>query len=98
MEQINYISEVDYANRVRDFQAIPPRQLFAAGAQQMNQVIAACQARLFAEFTDATDFYMCLEVFNLDVWLPLLPLASSQSLLPEGDGLRLSRTSRAYLD
>ena len=41
---------------------------------------------------------MCLEVFNLDVWLPLLPLASSQSLLPAGDGLRLSRKLRAYLD
>ena len=98
MEQINYISEVDYANRVRDFQAIPPRQLFEAGAQQMNQVIVAAQARVAADFTDATDFYMCLEVFNLDVWLPLLPLASSQSIRSEGDGLRLARKLRAYLD
>ena len=65
----------------------------------MNQVVAAAQARVAADFTDAKDLYMCLEIFNLDVWLPLLPLASSQSLRGlEGAALRLARKLRSYLD
>ena len=99
MEQIDYIREVDYANRVRDFKAIPPRQLFETGIQKMKQVVDAASARVAADFTDATDFYMCLEIFNLDVWLPFLTLASSQSIpRSEGAGLRLARKFRLYLD
>ena len=64
----------------------------------MNQVVAAAQARVAADFSDATDFYMSLEIFDLVVWLPLLPLASSQSLRnPEGVALRLARKLRSYL-
>ena len=98
MEQIMYMREVDYANRVRDFQSIPPKQLFETGVQQMSHVIVAAQGRVFADFIDATDFYMCLEVFNLDVWLPLWALASSQSLITDREGMRLARKLRSYLD
>ena len=92
MEQISrYIGEHDYATRIRDFQAAPPTQLFAAGVERMNQVVAAAQARVAADFTDAKDLYMCLEIFNLVVWLPLLPLATSQSLRNlEGAPIRLA--------
>ena len=97
MEQITYIGEVDYANHIRDFCNKRPTDLFEDGMRRMNQVIDAVEARVWADFSDS-DLYMCLEIFDLDAWSPLLPLASSQSISSTDAGLRLGRKLRAYLD
>jgi hypothetical protein len=98
MEQILYIGQVEYANNITDFHANKsPKHLFAEGMKEMGQVIAAAEARVFADFHES-DLYMCLEIFDLDAWLPVLPLASSQSVCSTDTGLRLGRKLRAYFD
>ena len=95
MEQIDYISEVDYRGRVQDFLAVSPKDLFARGMREINAAVTEAKARMNAYFNDR-DLYMCLDVFNLDEWVHLLPLASSQSLrtTQDLDGIRLARHLR----
>ena len=80
MEQMIYIGEVDYLGHIHDFLAVSPKELFARGMREMHEVIKAARARMAAEFVEA-ELYKSLEIFNPDEWMPLLPLASSQSLL-----------------
>ena len=39
LEQIQYISEVDYVGRVRDFMAASPKDLIQRGMEQMHAVV-----------------------------------------------------------
>jgi hypothetical protein len=99
MEQIEYISEVDYDGRVQDFNAVRPRDLFARGMRDMHACIAATKERMAAEFSEV-DLYMCMDVYDLDEWLHLFPLAPSQSLLSTGTirVLRLQRNLRKIFE
>ena len=99
MEQIQYISEVDYVGRVRDFMAASPKDLIQRGMEQMHAVIGPAKERMAADFTDS-DLYMTMDIFDLDEWEPLVPLASTQSLLsaPGTSALRLARNLRTILD
>ena len=48
MEQIDYISEVDYRGRVQDFLAVSPKDLFARGMREMHAAVPAAKARMTA--------------------------------------------------
>ena len=66
----------------------------------MQAVVKATQGRMAAEFREA-DLYMCFDVFDLDEWYHLFPLASSQSLMvarARTRVVRLSRNLRGILD
>ena len=99
LEQIEYISEVEYVGRVRDFMAASPKDLIQRGMEQMHAVIGPAKERMAADFTDS-DLYMTMDIFDLDEWEPLVPLASTQSLLsaPGTSALRLARNLRTILD
>jgi len=99
MEQIDYIGEVDYKGRVRDFMDVSPKELFARGMRDMQSVVGPAKARMAVEFRES-DLYMCMDVFSLDEWVDLLPLAATQSLLssPGASALRLARNLRSVLD
>ena len=99
LEQIEYISEVDYVGRVRDFMAASPKDLLQRGMEQMHAVIGPAKERMAADFTDS-DLYMAMDIFDLDEWEPLVPIASTQSLLsaPGTSALRLARNLRTILD
>jgi hypothetical protein len=92
MEQIMYIGEIDYAGHVQDFMAVGPKKLVERGMREMHEDCTAARDRMDADFTD-NDLYMCLEVFDLDAWSPLLSLASTQSLLALHDlaSIRLAK-------
>ena len=79
---------------------MPPKRMMQESLRAMIPVVEAAIGRIDVEFCD-TNLYMCIEVFDLVVWEPLLPLASSQGLSTL-DGhtspLRLARKLRSYLD
>ena len=51
MEQIDYIGEVDYCNRIRDFNDVGPTELFKRGLQGMRQVTDVATSRMQADFS-----------------------------------------------
>ena len=100
LEQIDYIGEVDYEGHIQDFMATPPKQMMQESLRAMTPVVEAAIGRVNVEFCDE-DLYMCMEIFDMVVWEPLLALAPSQSLLTLHDDstpLRLARKLRSWLD
>ena len=90
LEQIDYIAEVDYKGRVKDFMAVPPKDMVQESLRAMTPVVEAAIGRLDVEFCD-TDLYMCMEIFDLVVWEPLLALAPLISFLWRRCSSSLSR-------
>ena len=65
----------------------------------MMTVAAATKERMAVDFCDES-LYMCMEVFNLDEWEPLLHLASSHLLIndPGTTAHRMRLSLRKVLD